>query len=269
MNTMENFSKIFYFFMGLISHLVIIVAFLISVVYRFVVHLILLQCYHNKYRLVNTGIATIMAGETKGPVNVLYVLKCKGTPQFDAIVEKLYQIVKYETNVVSGGKSEKFYRPFEKLGHVIVPKFGVFCWKLDHTFRAANHVVLDKIHGNLDTEIQERCERLLDTFHGDHQPQWEMHILVREDSSEYAIVWSVHHTFGDATIFTQLIRYGLADNPFPMKIDPLEWNRKKWNPFRKFANILETLVLCTLGSGCFAAIYGQCLGQTYVKEVEE
>lgn len=261
-------NKIFYFFMGFISHLVAIVAFLISVVYRFVVHSVLLKFYVNKYRLIEAGITTIMAGETKGPVNVLYVLKCKGAPpNVDAIVDKLNQAVNYETKVISGGESETYYRPFEKLRYVIVPKFGVFCWKIDHNFRAANHVVLDKVQENLDQMIQDRSEKLLDTFYGGDQPQWDVHILSREESMEYAIVWSVHHTYADANIFTQVIRYILADSPFPMKVEPLEWNRKSPSSYRKIKSYVETLLLCTLGSGFCAAVYGQCLGQTHVKEV--
>ncbi|KAJ6641489.1 Carboxypeptidase N subunit 2 [Pseudolycoriella hygida] len=179
-----------------------------------------------------TGIATILAGETKGPVNVLYVLKCKGTPNVRKIVTKLHDIV-------------------------------------DHNFRAENHLVLEKVHRSLDVEIQQRCERLLDTFHDNDQPQWEMHVLYREDSKEYAVVWSVHHSYGDATIFTQVIRYALADEPFPIKINPLEWNRKRRSFCSKIFNHIEALFLCTIGSGWFAGIYGQCLGQAHNALTEE
>lgn len=259
------FDKIAFFFMGFISHLISIAAYLISVVFRIFVHFSLDK---NKYRLIEPGIATIMAGETKGPVNVLYVLKCTGTPDVEKIVEKLNKMVKYETKLVSGGEIEPSYRPFEKLGYVIVEKFGVFCWNVKHNFRAQDHVVMDKAHQNLDIEIQKRCERLLDTFHVNHRPQWEMHIIHRNESKEYAIIWSVHHSYGDATIFTQVIRYALADDPFPIKINPLEWNRKQKSFGSTIRNLVETFLLCTIGSGWFAAVYGQCLGQEHVREVQ-
>ncbi|XP_037049576.1 uncharacterized protein LOC119083872 [Bradysia coprophila] len=207
-----------------------------------------------------------MAGETKGPVNVLYVLKCTGTPNFEKIVEKLHKAVKYETKVMSGGEIETSYRPFRKLGYVIVEKFGVFCWKVDHNFRAEKHVVMDNVQKNFDVAIQERCEKLLNTFHANHQPQWEMHIMHRNESNEYAVIWSVHHSYGDATIFTQVIRYALADEPFSIKINPLEWNRKNQNFCSKIMNKIETLLLCTIGSGGFAAVYAQCLRQSHLGE---
>lgn len=256
-------NRIFYFFLGFVSHLISIVAYLIIVVFRFIVNFLLNK---TKYRMMESGSETIMAGDTKGS-NVLYVFKCTGTPNIDKIVDKLYKIVKYKTSLVSGGHTETLYRPFKKLGYVIVKKWGVFCWNVDHHFRAENHLVIDKVNRNLDVEIQERCEMLIDTFYANHQPQWEMHILDRFDSNEYAIVWSVHHSYADGTSFTQAIRYALADDPFQMKINPLEWNRKERNIFSKTVNVIETVLLCTLGSGWFASVYGQCLGQAHVKEV--
>lgn len=258
-------DKTAYFIMGFISHVMCIAAYLISVVVRILVHCLLDK---NKYRLIESGIATIMAGETKGPVNVLYVLKCQGTPNVQKIVERLNKIVKYETRLMSGGPIESSHRPFEKLGYVIVEKFGTFCWNIDHNFRAEDHVVMDTVQKNLDSEIQKRCERLLDTFHMSDRPQWEMHVIHLNGSNEYAIIWSVHHSYGDATIFTQVIRYALADDPFPIKIEPLEWNRKPKSFCGTILNMAEAVFLCTIGSGWFAAVYGQCLGQSYVREVQ-
>lgn len=264
MNLHRLYENFLYFLLGFVYHVTSVVAYLIFVLFRFIVHI---RLDKNKYRLIDAGSETIMAESTNGRVNVVYVLQCTGTPNIDKIVDKLYQIVKYETTLVSGGHIDHSYRPFEKLGYVIVKQLGVFCWNVDHKFRAENHLVVDKVNRSLDVEIQERCERLLDTVHANHQPQWEMHILERGESEEYAIVWSVHHSYGDGTIFTQLMRHTLADDRFPLKINPLEWNRKEPTLYSKVKNAVEIFLLCTIGSGWIAGCYGQGLRQEHVREV--
>ncbi|XP_037041622.1 uncharacterized protein LOC119078249 [Bradysia coprophila] len=262
MNLHGLFDKFYYLFLGFVAHLISIGAYLIVVASRFIVNFLLDK---NEYRMMEPGSETIMAEDTKGS-NVLYVLKCTGTPNVDKIVDKLYRFVNYETTLVSGGRVDTPYRPFEKLGYRIVKKLGTFCWNVNHNFRAEDHLVIDKVNRSLDVEIHERCEVLTDTIYANHKPQWEMHILDRDESKEYAIVWSVHHSYTDGTSFTQAIRYAFADDLFPIKIDALEWNRKEPSFCSKITTVIETLLLCSIGSGWFASVYGQCLGQAHVRE---
>ncbi|KAJ6644137.1 hypothetical protein Bhyg_09103, partial [Pseudolycoriella hygida] len=261
----DSFNKISCFFLGFIYHLISIVAYLVFVVFRFTVNILLDK---NKYRMMESGFESIMADNHGGtsPSNVIIIFKCTGTPSIEKIVDKLYQIVKFETTLVSGGCLKTPYQPFKKLGYAIVKKWGVSCWNIVHNFRAENHLVIDKVNRHLDVEIQERCERLLDTFHPNHQPQWEINILERYESKEYAFIWSIHHSYTDGTIFTQMVRHVLADEPFPIKIDPLQWNIKEAGFYSRIANVIKTLFFCTVGSGWFASMYGRGLGQAILAE---
>lgn len=264
-------QSVLYFALGLITHLICVTAYLISVIHRCIVLVIIKLLPNNSLRLINPGTETILAGETNGSPNVIYVFKCNGTPDYGKIVEKLYQIPKYETKLISGGEAEEPYRPFEKLSYAVQLKYFCWCWKTNYKFRAENHLRLEKVTGDLDLRIQRKCEYLLDKFFVMGEPWWEVTILqdTTEGSKEYALIWSVHHVYGDATIFTQLFRYSLADYPFPIKIEPMEWNRKHEEPtlIDKFKKYLEPIFLTTFGSFRYAFFYGQCLSQNFIQEV--
>lgn len=263
-------QSILYITLGFITHLICVTAYLISVIHRCVV-LVIIKLLHNRsFRLIKAGTETIFAGETKGSPNVIYVFKCNGTPHFDKIVEKIYQVTKYETKLISGGETSKPYRPFEKLSYAVQLKYFCWCWKTNHKFRAENHLKMEKVIGDLDLRIQRKCEDLLDKFFVMGEPWWDVTILqTTEGPNEYALIWNVHHVYGDATIFTQLFRYGLADVPFPIKIEPLEWDRKHEQPtsIDKLKKYLEPIYLTIFGSFSFAVVYGQCLSQNFIKEV--
>ncbi len=265
-------QSILYITLGLITHLVCVTAYLISIIHRCVVFVIIKLLHNNSLRLIRPGTETILAGETKGSPNVIYVFKCNGTPKFEKIVEKIYQITKYETKVISGGETSEPYRPFEKLSYAVQLKYFCWCWKINYKFRAENHLKLEKVTGgDFDLKIQRKCEDLLDKSFVMGEPWWDVTILqtTTNNQKEYALIWNVHHVYGDATIFTQLFRYGLADHPFPIKIEPLEWDRKHEQPtlMDKFRKYLEPMLLTIFGSLKFAVIYGQCLNQNFIKEV--
>lgn len=263
-------QSVLYFSLGLITHLICVIAYLISIIHRCIVLVIITLLHNNSLRLIKPGTETILASETKGSPNVIYVFKCNGTPKIEKIVQKLYQITKYETNLISGGVTSEPYRPFEKLSYAVQLKYFCWCWKTNHKFRAENHLKLEKVTGDLDVRIQRKCEEFLDTFFVMGEPWWEVTILqTTEGKKEYALIWNVHHVYGDATIFTQLFRYGLADYPFSMKIEPLEWNRKHQQPtlIDKLKKYLEPIFLSIFRSYNFAVVYGQCLSQNSIQEV--
>lgn len=263
-------KSVLYFSFGFITHLVSVVAYLISIFHRCFVFVIIKLFHNNSLRLINPGTETILAGETNGSPNVIYVFKCNGTPKFEKVVEKLYQIPKYETTLISGGEALEPYRPFEKLSYAVQLKYFCWCWKTDYKFRAEKHLKLEKVTGVLDLKIQRKCEDLLDKFFVMGEPWWEVTILqTTVGPKEYALIWNVHHVYGDATIFTQLFRYCLADYPFPIKIEPLEWGRKceELTLIDKFKEYLEPIFLAIFGSCRFAVLYGQCLSQNYIQEV--
>lgn len=263
-------QKTFYFVLGFLSHLICVIAYLISIVHRCLVFVIVRLFHNNTLRLVKPGTETILAGEKKGSPNVIYVLTCNGTPNLKGIVDKIHQIPKYETKLVSGGEASEPYRPFEKLSYAVQLKYFCWCWKTDHKFRVEDHVKLEKISANFDLMIQRKCEDLLDKSFVMGEPWWNVTILQNTgESKQYAVIWCVHHIYGDATIFTQLFRYSLADYPFPIKIEPLEWDRKHGQPtlIDKVKEYLEPIYLASFGSFGFGSIYGQCLSQNLIKEV--
>lgn len=264
-------QSILYITLGLITHIVCVTAYLISIIHRCVTYVIIRLFHNNSLRLIKPGTETILAGETKGSPNVIYVFKCNGTPNFEKILEKIDQLTKYETKLVSGGEASESYRPFEKLRYAVQLKYFCWCWKISHKFRAENHLKFEKVTGNLDVKIQRKCEDLLDKSFGMGEAWWDVTILhtTTDGSNEYAMIWNIHHVYGDATIFTQVFRYGLADHPFPIKIEPLEWDRKTEPEtfIVKLKKYLEPYVLTMFGSFRFADIYGQCLSQNFVKEV--
>lgn len=266
----STMRKKVYFALGLFTHFVCVIAYLISIVHRCFVFVIIRLVHSNKYRLVKPGTETILAGETNGSPNVIYVLKCSGTPNLKKIVEKLDQIPKYETKLISGGQALKPYRPFEKLRYSVQLKYYCWCWKTDYEFRMENHVKLENVTANFDLKIQRKCENLLDKSFVMGEPWWDVSILQNtEDPKQYAVIWCVHHIYGDATIFTQMFRYCLADYPFPIKIEPLEWDRKHEAPtlMDTVQQYLKPVFLASIGSFGLGSIYGQCLSQNLIREV--
>lgn len=262
-------SKLLCYLFGFLSHVICVIAFLISIIHRCFVFVIIKLFHAQSLRLIKPGTETILASETNGSPNVIYVFKCNGTPDYLTIVNKLYDITKYETKLISGGESLERYRPFEKLSYAVRLKYFCWCWNTNYEFRAENHVKLETVTGDFDVRIQRKCEDALDTIFVMDKPWWQMTILQNTASREYAIIWSVHHVYGDATIFTQLFRYGLADYAFPMKIEPLEWDRKLGEPslMDKMKRYAEPIVLSSFGSFGFANVYGHCLAQNFIREV--
>lgn len=239
---LESFFALFCYVFGIFLLFNVLFAAAFSGTLRLFVRLIFATCYSSRYKLIDRGADALWAVETgfgASSSNIVIGLKCKGRPNFDTIVKTFEnRVLNFKTRLrvkkVDGSyiqeESGEYYEPYEKLRWIIVEKFLFFCLKKDTKFYAKNHFFTEEIQDereSLDERLQHVMEKCITTRMNMDRPQWKFHIVTNRkqlnsnEVSEYGMVFTIQHAYGDAISWVQMFSHAFADEKVKPSIDPM------------------------------------------------
>lgn len=245
---LELFIAFFSYVFGIALFLNVLSAAVFSWTLRLGVKLIFATCYYpGHYKIIERGADALWAVESgigASSSNIVIGLKCKGSPNLEKIVRTFEtKVLNFMTSLrvkkINGTYVQEetgdVYEPYQNLRWIIVEKFLFFCMKKDTTFCIENHFSLEEIENendSLDDGVRSRMEKCITTRMSPDKPQWRFQVVTKPQKQisstrgeiyqpEYGIIFTIHHSYGDAISWVQMFRYAFADFPVKPSIDPM------------------------------------------------
>ncbi|CAG7628947.1 unnamed protein product [Allacma fusca] len=230
-NIVLYLASLFFFFLTVIFYF-------ISIVYRQLAKVLLRCVYGSKVKLIRRPEDALWGNESKSASsNIVFVMKCQGTPDFDRIVDDFERkVLKFRTLERANDNEDgifEMYVPYEKLKWIVRKKLLLYCWEKDKAFSVRNHFFMERVMDvgtNVNDRIQALCEAYLEYKLDSLKPQWEFRIIApiggnASRSSDYGLIFCIHHSYGDGFSWLQMFRHCLADEPVELPMDPLKTPR--------------------------------------------
>lgn len=215
------FFIIFYLCLFLLSPLIIFL-----VLFRLIVTLILLAVYPQRFTLMN-GSDALYAAESYANVRTITLfVYIKGPCHISELRQR------FHNNFVKLNENGRY--PYEKMLSSIVSKFGFLFWENKrNSFDICHHVyecppeISSPSKVCTEAEVHDLAAQRLDQLWNDDHPRWEAIVVPKmkicdSDEIQSAIIFRMHHSYGDGISGAQIIRAVIADPPTPqISFDPV------------------------------------------------